>query len=488
MKYADTNERGAERLTSVMVVGCGRHAFRNHLPVLLNMKKEWDKLVVVDLLHRLPTIKAQIDGIYKESAHRFVYIGVDTAQHKLVHNGYEIPNDLQEKLQRAAADYRVDKIIIATDPEYHVAYALWALQSQKHVLLDKPISAPANLRTNPASVSQIYEDYEHIYKALEKAREHNPSLVCNILAQRRYHIGFQTVLKLIEEVSAGYGVGVTAFQSSHADGQWRPPLEIISQDYHGYNRGYGKGMHSGYHAVDIVNYLVGKTLPTKDIHTTMNTEFIYPDDYLAAIPAELQYKILGQPIDKAQLSLIREELTGRRRKSYGEISAHLSLAYVNPQGKKLSAGMISLLHDGVSQRDWASAEGLELYKNGRVRQESHYFVSGPLQAIKVIAYESDEKLQSEGTGIGETSNFDIHVFRNTGIMHGSPAYRHVSIDELYADRNLKLQDPLKDSRSFGIHDFFDCVKREKLSNLSDFTSHEGTMQLLTKMYSSALDN
>lgn len=37
------------------------------------------------------------------------------------------------------------------------------------------------------------------------------------------------------------------------DTRWRLPAEIVSQDYHPYNQGYGKLSHSGYHCVDMVN-------------------------------------------------------------------------------------------------------------------------------------------------------------------------------------------------------------------------------------------
>mgnify|MGYP000153175243 CR=1 FL=1 len=471
-----------------MLIGCGRHAKRNHLPVLFAMQDTWKQLVIVDLKENIEEIRSHIVTAYGTVDQKVVYVGIDTSVEHFPANGYDLPLGAKTVLNQALAAYNVDKVIISTDPEYHVAYACWALTEAKNVLMDKPISAPANLRTDPQAVARIYADYQYIYDALVSARKTNPGLVCNILAQRRYHVGFQEVLRLIEEISNDYGVGVTAFQSLHSDGQWRPPLEIISQDYHGYNRGYGKGMHSGYHAIDIVNYLTEKSLSGRNLDTSVQSNFVYPDDYLAAFPAKRQYEIFGYSLDPKQESLIDRELTSTNSLSYGEISGHLTLNYKNEQGKKVASGVISILHDGVSQRDWAEASGKDLYKNGRTRHESHYFVSGPLQAIKIMAYESDDRKQAAGIGIGEAYNFDIHVFRNSGIIKDSPAYRYISIERLYRDKGLKLQDPLKDSRAFGIHEFFECVAQKKISTLSDYTSHIGTMKLLTAMYESALSS
>ncbi|MDB5181400.1 MAG: sle [Candidatus Saccharibacteria bacterium] len=474
--------------TAIMLIGCGRHAFRNHLPVLMAKPEAWRRLVIVDLRRRIDEISTSILAQYPDIGGKVEYLAVDANPLDFPFNARQVPEDINGALQAAADKHGVNRVIVATDPEYHVAYACWALQNDFNVLMDKPISAPTDLRTSTESIDQIYADYMHIYEALKAARKRKPRLACSILAQRRHHIGFQKVLSLIEEISSDYGVGVTAFQSLHSDGQWRPPLEMISQDYHGYNRGYGKGMHSGYHGIDIVNYLVEESWRGNDLTPAVHADFVYPDDYLAAFPSGAQYKILGTPVDDAQQRHIHDELSGKNKLQYGEMSVNLSLGYKNKDGLKISAGTVSLMHDGVSQRHWASADGKELYKNGRVRHESHYFVSGPLQAIKVIAYESDEKNQSDGVGVGETYNFDIHVFRNHGVMKDSPAYQLIRIDELYEDIGEPLMDPLKNSRSRGIEDFFMCVETGRSSTLSDYMSHSSTMKLMADMYRSAYAN
>jgi predicted dehydrogenase len=471
--------------TSLMLIGCGRHAFRNHLPALFTVSERWTNLVIVDVEDQLPRIREGIEASFASLRDRIVYIGLQSADLS-DQNSPELPGSLAALLGAAVKKHSVDKVIIATDPEYHVAYACWALQSDLHMQMDKPISAPRDLRTNAEAVRRIYADYHQIYDVLQDARAKNPTLVCNILAQRRAHVGFQAVLELIKEVAVGYGVGVTAFQSLHSDGQWRPPHEIIAQDYHTYNRGYGKGLHSGYHCIDIVNYMVRQSWQNLGLQTNVSAKLAYPDDYLAAFPAATQYKLLGAKINEAELSKIHDELSGANYSKYGEISAHLLVDYQNRDNKKITTGTVSLLHDSVSQRDWGDADDHELYKNGRVRHETHYFVSGPLQAIKVVALESDDAGQTDGIGVGEAWNFDIHVFRNAGVMKGSSAYQLISIDELYKKRNRRLTDPLKDSRTLGLQDFFDCVDGGNISSQSDYMDHAGTMRLIMQMYQSAL--
>lgn len=470
---------------SLLLIGCGRHAERNYLPALFAMSERWDRLLILDLPSRISAIRATITAQYADKSGSIVYVPIANAQ-KISANEVRLPSAVTGQLTKLVDEYDIDKVIVSTDPEFHVAYACWALSSGLNLLLDKPLSAPENLRTSRAAVTQIYTDYEHVSKALYAARQKNDTLVCNILAQRRYHLGFQKILDLIHEIKNTYGVGVTAFQSLHSDGQWRPPLEIISQDYHGYNRGYGKGLHSGYHAVDVANHIVETSLADKTISTSVHANFIYPDDYLAAVPAKKQYELLGSELDTVNSAMVDAELNGRNKLQYGEISGHLSLSYLNQFKQKISAGTISLLHDGVSQRSWADATHKDLYKNGRIRHESHYFASGPLQTIKVIAYESQDQDVPLGTSVGDAMNFDIHVFRNAAVTQ-SPAYQHIAIDQLYEQADRTLYDPMKDARTRGVEDFFDCVDNRAIGTISDYSSHERTMKLLQQMYESAMN-
>lgn len=74
-------------------------------------------------------------------------------------------------------------------------------------------------------------------------------------AQRRFLPQFQIVQDLVNEISSKYGMPITSMQSTHSDGQWRLPDEVLKFKYHPL-LGWGKVSHSGYHFIDMASKIV----------------------------------------------------------------------------------------------------------------------------------------------------------------------------------------------------------------------------------------
>jgi len=467
-----------------MLVGCGRHATRTYLPFLSDAGSGLRSIVIVDLAERMPQIRSSLADRFGHVAARAAFVSVSRREAQLMSEDAGLPSCLAEALDKARRQHSIDRILICTPPDSHLAYASWALRRYLHILMEKPVSAPMHLRTSVQAVGRIWSDYAYLHRLLIAQRTARPGLVFNIMAQRRYHIGFQAVLARVQQIADDHGVGVTAFQSLHSDGQWRPPFEMITQDYHGYNSGHGKGLHSGYHAIDVTDRIV-QLSQSHRLDPEVHANFVYPGDYLAAFGVRDQYGMLGEQVSDAEAERAEEELAGVQGHRYGEISGHLSVAYRDPRGRKISAGTVALLHDGVSQRGWARAHKEDLYQNGRVRQESHYYASGPLQAIQVSANEGRERGQCNVRG-EHSYDFVIDVYRNAAALRGELPYQRLAIGQLYHDRGLPMGDPMKDARRYGLLDFFACIASGRTSSTSDYTSHASTVRILARMYESAL--
>src|SRR4051812_46444434 len=100
--------------TSLMLIGCGRHAFRNHLPALFTMSERWTNLVIVDVEDQLPCIREGIEASFASLRDRIVYIGLQSADLS-DQNSPELPGSLAALLGAAVKKHSVDKVIIATD-------------------------------------------------------------------------------------------------------------------------------------------------------------------------------------------------------------------------------------------------------------------------------------------------------------------------------------------------------------------------------------
>lgn len=380
----------------------------------------------------------------------------------------------------------IDAVLIATEPLSHYEYALWALENNLHILLDKPISTAEKIANSLAVAKRNLREYEDIERKYKKVLE-TKNVVFTILAQRRFHAAYDVARDAIQQVFSETNCPVTLMSSLHCDGQWRFPDEIIEQDYHPYNSGYGKLSHSGYHAVDVLAEFTNlthkgdKAVDAVEIYAQSSR----PADFLSQFSID-DHKKLFQDSDRhfkygnEYKSLMR---------SFGEVDVAANITFTRA-GHVITLGTLNLAHTGYGQRNWVSAEGRDLYKgNGRVRQEQHAIEQGPFQSIFINSYQSKEILDeaSDHFDIGGERHLEIIIFRNNKLF---PNWKPVEIVNVRDLMKFELEGYSRghqeEARRVCIKDFFSYIDRNTSpeQQRSNFLDHRRTAKIFSGVYQS----
>ena len=476
-------------MINVLLIGIGPHARRIYYPILSQIASENNLRLraIVELKAVWGVVDTYLDNNSAASDIERLYL--DEAEAAIADN--TLTESATHRLSRVVKDKDITAVIVATEPTAHVAYGKWALNEGLHVLMDKPISAPADLTSSPAASRQIFTDYAELADLYRSQKLTKPTLTFQLMAQRRYHPAFHYIKDRVREVTDRTGFPITSFQSLHSDGQWRMPNEIVGQDYHPYNQGYGKCLHSGYHAIDIVAWLTRESYSgiheLSDINVSSN--FLYPDDFLAQLPLE-GYNALFPDFhyfNKYDEATLREKF-----QAYGEIDAQIALNFKHSDGRTLTLGQLSLQHNGFGQRNWPSAAGHDLYKgNGRVRHESHALTQGPFQAIYYQSYQSQEILDTtvNHSGVGGEYHLDLHIFRNNKFFPEWKAYEKVSLKDLSVNiLEGYSRGHQEDARRAAVLNFIECIKHPAADNYSDLIDHELATAIIAAAYNSAYNS
>ncbi len=469
--------------TNILLIGCGYHAQRIYYPVIEKYGMAINARIVgvVDLKEKEDELHSYFNKKGFKIPHLLLLNKEDVTYDYL-------PHLVREHLNKIVNEYQVNAVIISTEPLAHMMYARWALDSKLSILMDKPVSTKENISTDIRAAHEVLSDYHELLSALYKARETNPGIVFDLMAQRRYHPAFRLMKSLIKEVYDQTNCPVTSIQSFHSDGQWRMPAEIVDQNYHPYNQGYGKCSHSGYHSLDIVPWLMEaaederKHVDNVDIYAN----FLRPNDFISQITAE-DYQNLFPHYGK--YSPYPDYELFKRMENFGEIDAFNSFAF--KQGNRtISLATVNLVHNGFAQRNWVTAAGRDLYKgNGRVRHESHYILQGPFQAISFISYQSkevDPNNLEDLYDVGGEYHIDIHVFRNDKMFpqwknHTKYSVKDLSVNALENNSRGHQEDARKNS----VIDFINQINGSLDKSSSALEDHRRSVILLSGVYQSA---
>lgn len=392
---------------NVLLVGLGPHARRTYVPHLV--KHSTRLSVRLAAVVELQSCRSQTEEVCAKHAiapERFYISPFQGA----------MPGALCEQLDGLIDRHEVRAVIISTEPLAHKAYLDFALDRGLHLLVDKPLTTRRGAAHDPDQARGIWEDYADTlarYRALQ-TRGRPTCLLVN--SHRRYHPGFQKVFELIREVRDWSGCPVTSISSEHCDGQWRLPGEIISQQYHPYNQGYGKLSHSGYHLLDMVHCftLAGQVEGKTPDAMSLTSSFVLPQGFLNQVSREDYVRYFGQQYRQA-CPARDDELRGQME-GFGEIDA-AALVEFRRRGEVVSQATIRLQHNGFARRTWLQP-GKDLYKgNGRVRHERHRIDNGPFQTVYIESYQANDRHEASDRmdfDLGGNNHFDILVFRNPG--------------------------------------------------------------------------
>lgn len=467
-------------MKNFLVVGVGPHARRSHLPALAAGQAAG----LVGTIYGVDVLGA-MDVLLPYDADD----GPRTLPVTLVEpfnaRMPALPDRVRRTLDTLAESRGIDAVVVSTEPAYHMAYTRWALQRGLSVLLDKPLSVQPGASTTPKRAAEILTDFDGILATYERARRSHPDLIVSVQCQRRYHPAFWQMRELISEIADETNCPVTSIQSFHSDGQWRLPDELLDLSYHGYDQGYGKAAHSGYHFFDIVPWLLepgersGKELDAVTIHAHVTR----PRDFLAQLSVADHERLF--PGFAARNPYTPQELCLATR-GFGEVDAFISMAFKS-RGRTMTLGSLNLVHNGFSERGNLTPAA-SLYKgNGRVRQETHIIQQGPFQAIHL------HSLQTLGGGntsedpqpAGRESHIEVHVLRNNRFRPDWEEYARLDYKALTTTWDTHLALPTQQSsRRRATHEFLEYLngRRTRDQMRSELTSHRPAATLMSGAY------
>jgi len=426
-------------LEKFLLVGAGAHAKRTYIPHLKTLREEGRAYLRVTV--DIEPCKERVEDLL------FAKGMAPDAELVLV-PAFEgnMPVDVAQRLNEVAARSGVTCCIISTEPLAHKAYGMWAIGAGLNVIMDKPISTRHAVVTDfdaAWGIAQDYQDLADAYAALRKCQEaeaRKPTFFM-INSHRRYHPGFYCVFDMIKEIQDKTRCPVTNIISTHCDGKWRMPTEIVDEPYHPYRDGYGKVSHSGYHFFDMMyNFMrAGWTENKRPDKMEVSSSFVLPAGFVSSLNEDDYDHIFGQE-EYAKWKKYSDEELLRLMPPMGEIDASIQVTF-SRGGHAIALAQINLLHNGFSRRSWLKP-GADLYKgNGRVKHEAHEIRSGPFQTVVIDSRQANDKHDrakpSTGT-MGTDNHFEVHVFRNCDITGDSEPLSTLTVADLDRRYNTAL--------------------------------------------------
>lgn len=465
---------------NIMLIGCGPHAKRVYVPKLKEIENEFGiKLKAIVELKEKQEDVLTFASKYFENVN---YIFVEKFEEKFKQS---LPDELESELNSVIIKENINSVIIATDPLNHMQYALWALKHNLHILMDKPISTYDNISNNVEQAEQLKRDYE----LLVESYSGDKAFIVN--AQRRFLPQFQIVQDLVNEIASKYGVPITSMQSTHSDGQWRLPDEVLKFKYHPL-LGCGKVSHSGYHFIDMASKIVKDSFKEANKNfdeISVFSKFIRPSGVLLQQNQSDLEKIFGDEYKQFDSRTDEELLKIYKEKNEAEVDANsiISLSY---NGIPVTNITLNLMHNGFSRRSWLNSNMKDLYKgNGRVRHEYHNIEQGCLQNIQIHSYQSKDKHDINNENdfeIGGNNHYDIYVFKNSEIVGGQTLQiiKGKDIAERYSLDKTKVMNEL--ARHEALKQFLEVIigKKKAQETKSNILDHKMSVELMSLIYKS----
>ena len=467
--------------TNVLVVGVGPHTRRSHLHALAAGQDTGLVGTITGI--DLHAVAAQ-QVIYGSPDRPRVLpvLGVDP----FPSSSTSLPTAVRVIVDEVVMRERIGAVVVATEPSLHMPYALWALERGLSVLLDKPLSVHGGASANPAAAVAIAEDYDALMRAYDQARLRDPSIVVSVMSQRRHHPAFQRMRDLIAEVADQTNCPITSIQSFHGDGQWRLPDELVDLTYHGYQDGYGKAAHSGYHFFDIAQWLMaagerpGKRCDEVEVHAHCTR----PADTLAQLTVADHDALF--PGFAARNPYSHTELQALTR-GFGEVDVFSSMAY-RSGGDTITLGSINLAHQSFSQRGNLTPALDSLYKgNGRIGQETHIIEQGPFQALHFHGLQTlhDELPEVDPAAVGGADHVAVHIFRNNRFRPQWERHTTLEFADLTGGSGPDATLPTQaSSRHRAVTEFLlylaGCLPRQSMA--SNLATHRRSARLMAGVY------
>lgn len=462
---------------NILLIGCGPHAQRVYLPALKASEKEFNTQikVVVEIKEKCKETLRIIENFYPKAECLFI-------EQFSTFQWHTLPHYVEKQLNLNVEKYKINAVIIATDPMNHMQYALWAVNKNLHIFMDKPISSYSNVSNSVKQAKQIKKDFSLLLENYSTDK----AFILN--AQRRFLPQLEIIQGKINEVAGMYGTPITSMQSSHSDGQWRLPNEIIDLKYHGYH-GNGKVSHSGFHFIDLACKLTKESFEAAEKsfnNLLIYSSFIRPSGVLKMQGQADLLKIFGNEYKKIDKRLDEEILQEFAKIKEGEVDV-AAIITILKNNIPLSNITLNLIHNGFSRRHWMKPNMQDLYKgNGRVRHEYHNIQQGALQNIQVHSYQSNDNHNVNTVAdseIGGNNHYDIYIYRNKEIIGGEQLeiITNKDIIKQYSLDSSKVTNEI--ARYIAVNEFLEVVTGNRLAqdtrgNITDYGLSAQVMSMI----------
>ena len=332
----------------------------------------------------------------------------------------------------------INKAIIATEPKGHLLIALWCLQNNIDVFMDKPISAFYEL----SDYKTLMSDFQ-----LMQSVAQDKGLEFVICSQKRSHVGYQLLCSKIDEISDKMQQKVTYIDIHYGGGNCVTFDEFTTKENHPYKYGYGIILHSGYHYVDLLARLISKCFSSQDFDSI---NFDFQVTYLA-----IDHKHLNNNINYI----------------YGESDVLIQgKAYDDKQNVVLFS--LKLLDTSISLRKLEQMHD-ECYSSfGRLRQENIIIHMGHIASLYLRSLPL-KKID----GTLEYENFDIDIILI------DPKLANHQLEQI--DRKqLNIDNSQSLNKSASIKQLAGFLTNQKsvTSSVTSIETHKNTIYLIEKIY------
>ena len=272
-------------LKKFLLIGVGPHAKRIYIPHLKELEMEGRAKLVcaIDVDANRELVTGYRDKAMPNVQLAFVPIFTD-----------HMPTTVLIELNALIVKLKISCVIISTEPLAHKVYGLWAISHGLNVIMDKPVTTRKAVTTNIEQAYGIAKDYDDLEAAYKTGQRYSQTFFL-ITSHRRYHPGLYCTFDMIKEVTERSGCPVTNIITTHCDGMWRLPSEIVDQKYHSFNTGYGKVSHSGYHFLDMVYRFVkaGWTAKKRPDRVEVVSSFVLPNGFQKSFNYEDYKHVFG---------------------------------------------------------------------------------------------------------------------------------------------------------------------------------------------------
>lgn len=449
---------------NVLFIGFGPHTRRIQFPYCVRRAADLqiNNFVVLDLILNCEFVKKELEK-YKDD-------GIIVSQY---YTDSYIDKTLLGKIIKK---HNIDHVILGTDPEHHFKYLDFLIKKSLNILMDKPIVAvegSASQRIAARAIHRSFEKLNGVYRS-------HPDSHVTVLSQRRYHPGYNKIQQDIIENYNKTGVVPHYFYLLHSDGQFRFLEEIDQISYHGFNHGYGKISHSGYHFIDTLYVYMKYFLKSNEIDGySVDCHHLSPYDYSQQIDSTSVSKIFNKDVEHYAAS------------ATGEVDAYVTIQF--KKGDRLvSSARIDMLHSGFSDRISFEPNKSNLYKgNGRIRHEKQIVLQGPIYAAYIDSLQSkqidlslEERVLSD---IGGEHHFDLTRFNHS--LNGKKIIDKTNITEIMKITNHGFsRGHQEEARYYCLDDFFNSTAKRTRSKISDLSDHYFSSLMMSRIYEALVTN